>query len=116
MTPKQLREDWINFRLRCEQTAPQKTAEGAYARAMLKLMPALVDYLTEEVKAGTHPRFIHEAIAAAAANFALHSIGMTANNRAIAYADFLARIDSMVKPRLDRTTKGILIPNGESVQ
>ncbi|HEX9837098.1 MAG TPA: hypothetical protein VGB90_09605 [Alphaproteobacteria bacterium] len=72
-----LRNEWerIEARLRTEAALRPGTAEGAQARAMLALMPVVVDILEDERDRATPAPHLLHALAGAAANLVTQMVG-----------------------------------------
>lgn len=107
-----LRNDWDEFKRRLEPLQLAPTEEGAMARAMLKIMPAFLDYIEDVRDRAEKPGDVLSAITAVLSNIAAQTIkqkvpGSTAGQRE-ALRMMVQTIEREGKQRM--VTRGIVMP------
>lgn len=113
-----LHEEFERIRPHLLREARAPTSDGAYARAMLLVMPALLDWLARERKAETRPDQVVDGLANLLPNVLVQALRATIETGAqlSALEVVLRHVDRQSRPMLGMTAKGIIVPDGVSLQ
>lgn len=114
----ELREEFERLKPHLKRQFLQPNADGGYARCMLMLMPHVIEWLEREKKAETRPEHVVDGFANALPNILLHVLRayVQAGSQAHALEVLLRHVEQGLRPLLDKTPKGIIVPDGVSMQ
>lgn len=110
-----LKDEFARLKPRLERAGVKDSVEGAYARAMLALIPALIEHLAAEEKRQAAKSQTFEGVGGALANVVYQALRYTFEQpeRLGALGAIVGQIYSSVRPLLERTSGGIFLPGGE---
>lgn len=113
-----LRDEFERLKPHLREEARKPTSDGAYARAMLIIMPHVILWLEKEKKADTLPQQVIEGAANFLPNVLLHVLRATieAGAQPKALEVVLRHIETSLKPMVGKTAGGIIVPGGVSKQ
>lgn len=115
-----LRQEFERLRPMLLQEGRKLTHEGAYARAMLNLVPAFITHLEREAKHGIKAEHVFDGNVNALANVLLHLIRtcIQAPKHQHALENALRHLEAGVLPKLSVSAGGVILPgaNGGVLQ